>query len=37
VVPANIDRFIVRPQWTLEFLLARVPGKQLPEPQTVLE
>jgi mannose-6-phosphate isomerase len=34
VVPACVDRFGVRPQWTLEFLRAYVPGKPLPEPET---
>lgn len=34
VVPASIGRFGVRPQWTLEFLRAYVPGKSLPEPET---
>jgi mannose-6-phosphate isomerase len=34
VVPASIEKFTVRPQWTLEFLRARVPGTALPEPET---
>ncbi len=34
VVPASIESFEVRPQWTLEFIRACVPGKQLPEPAT---
>jgi mannose-6-phosphate isomerase len=34
VVPAAIERFTVRPQWTLEFLRARVPGATVPEPET---
>jgi mannose-6-phosphate isomerase len=34
VVPACIGEFSVRPQWTLEFLRAFVPGKPLPEPKT---
>jgi mannose-6-phosphate isomerase len=34
VVPASVGRFTVRPQWTLEFLRARVPGAALPEPET---
>ena len=34
VVPASVDKFTVRPQWTLEFLKARVPGAVLPEPET---
>jgi mannose-6-phosphate isomerase len=34
VVPACVGKFGVRPQWTLEFLRAYVPGKRLPEPDT---
>jgi mannose-6-phosphate isomerase len=34
VVPACVKNFTVRPQWTLEFLRARVPGMLLPEPET---
>lgn len=34
VVPARLEQFSVRPQWTLEFLRAYVPGKMLPEPET---
>ncbi len=34
VVPASVGEFTVRPQWTLEFLRARVPGAPLPEPET---
>lgn len=34
VVPAALEKFGVRPQWTLEFLRAYVPGKPLPEPET---
>jgi mannose-6-phosphate isomerase len=34
VVPACVEDFSVRPQWTLEFLRAYVPGKTLPEPET---
>ena len=36
VIPASIWDFEVRPQWELEFILARVPGKPLPEPITTL-
>src|SRR5260370_6148608 len=32
VVPASAGEFTVLPQWTLEFLGARVPGVPLPEP-----
>ena len=34
VVPASVEKFTVRPQWTLEFLTARVPGGATPEPET---
>ena len=34
VIPASFENFTVRPQWTLEFLRARVPGAALPEPET---
>ena len=34
VVPAGVEKFTVRPQWTLEFLRARVPGEKLREPET---
>jgi mannose-6-phosphate isomerase len=34
VVPASIGEFRVRPQWAVEFLKAKVPGKTLPEPMT---
>jgi len=36
VVPAAVPSFGVRPQWSLEFLRAYVPGKTLPEPETRL-
>jgi mannose-6-phosphate isomerase len=34
VVPASVERYTVRPQWTLELMRARVPGAALPEPET---
>jgi mannose-6-phosphate isomerase len=34
VVPAAIGDFHVRPQWTVEFLKATLPGKVVPEPST---
>jgi len=34
VVPACVGEFAVRPQWTVEFLRAYVPGRSLPEPET---
>ncbi len=36
VVPAAAWNFEVRPQWDVEFILAHVPGKPLPEPKTTL-
>jgi mannose-6-phosphate isomerase len=36
VVPASIGDFNVRPQWTVEFLKAALPGAALPEPATRL-
>lgn len=36
VIPACLEKFSVRPQWTLEFLRAYVPGKTYPEPETRL-
>jgi mannose-6-phosphate isomerase len=34
VIPADLDKFRVRPQWAVEFLRAYVPGVALPEPAT---
>src|SRR3954447_5390739 len=34
VIPACLQKFSVRPQWTLELLRAYVPGKTYPEPET---
>ena len=36
VVPACLEEFTVRPQWTLDFIRAYVPGNALPEPRTTL-
>jgi mannose-6-phosphate isomerase len=36
IVPATVGEFSVRPQWTVEFLKAYVPGESLPEPATQL-
>src|ERR1700687_4826272 len=36
VIPANLGAFHVRPQWTVEFLKAYVPGATVPEPATRL-
>ena len=35
-VPASVVDFSVRPQWSVEFLKAYVPGQTLPEPATRL-
>jgi mannose-6-phosphate isomerase len=34
VIPAAVDDFHVRPQWTVEFLKAALPGQVVPEPST---
>jgi mannose-6-phosphate isomerase len=34
VIPASVETFTVRPQWTLEFLRARVPGAKLSVTET---
>ncbi len=34
VVPAAVGQFQVRPQWSVEFLKASVPGASVPEPET---
>ena len=34
VIPASVGEFAVRPQWSLEFLRAYVPGMPYPEPAT---
>ncbi|MGD0512123.1 MAG: type I phosphomannose isomerase catalytic subunit [Terriglobales bacterium] len=34
VIPASIEGFNVRPQWTVEFLKAALPGEPVPEPAT---
>lgn len=36
VIPAGMWNFEVRPQWNVEFLMAHVPGKPLPEPVTAM-
>jgi mannose-6-phosphate isomerase len=36
VIPASVTEFGVRPQWSVSFLKAYVPGAQLPEPDTRL-
>ncbi len=36
VIPAAVQEFTVRPQWTVEFMRACVPSTSLPEPATRL-
>ena len=36
VIPACLETFVVRPQWSVEFLKACVPGRPYPEPETRL-
>ena len=36
VIPAALERFAVRPQWSVEFLKAFVPGTEVAEPATRL-
>jgi mannose-6-phosphate isomerase len=36
VIPAGAWNFEVRPQWDVEFIMAHVPGKPLPEPTTTM-
>src|SRR5262249_32388688 len=36
VVPAAVERFIVKPQWELEFLCASLPAEKAAHPKTVL-
>ncbi|MGA8302063.1 MAG: type I phosphomannose isomerase catalytic subunit [Terriglobales bacterium] len=36
IIPAAIGEFVVRPQWSVEFLKAYVPGTPNPEPRTRL-
>ena len=36
VIPASVDRFVITPQWELEFLCASLPAGKMGHPQTVL-
>lgn len=36
VVPAAVDRFILKPQWELEFLCSSLPTEKVEHPKTVL-
>jgi mannose-6-phosphate isomerase len=35
VVPASVERFILRPQWDLEFLCSSLPAEKVDHPRTV--
>lgn len=36
IVPAAVERFMLKPQWELEFLCASLPAEQVAQPATVL-
>jgi mannose-6-phosphate isomerase len=36
VVPAAVDRFVLKPQWEMEFLCASLPVEKVAEPSTLL-
>ena len=36
VVPASVERFVITPQWELEFLCASVPAEKTAHPQTTI-
>jgi hypothetical protein len=36
VVPASVEKFILTPQWELEFLCASLPIEEAAHPQTIL-
>ena len=36
VVPAAVERFILKPQWELEFICSSLPVEQVAHPETVL-
>ena len=36
VVPASVEKFVVTPQWELEFLCASLPAEEVAHPRTVL-
>jgi mannose-6-phosphate isomerase len=37
VVPASVERFVITPQWELEFLCASVPAEKTAHPRTAAE
>jgi hypothetical protein len=36
VVPAAVERFLLKPQWEVEFLCASLPVEKVEQPATVL-
>ena len=36
IVPASVERFMLKPQWELEFLCASLPAEKVGQPATVL-
>ncbi len=36
VIPANVEKFLLKPQWELEFLCASLPAEKVEQPATVL-
>jgi len=36
VVPASVREYRIRPQWSVEFLMASVPVRSTPEPAVTL-
>jgi hypothetical protein len=36
VIPAAVEKFLLKPQWELEFLCASLPMEKVEQPATVL-
>lgn len=36
IIPASVRSFVLRPQWSVEFLRMRLPAEELPQPETTL-
>ena len=36
VIPAAVEKFLLKPQWELEFLCASLPAEKVEQPATVL-
>jgi hypothetical protein len=36
VIPAAVEKFLLKPQWELEFLCASLPVEKVEQPATVL-